>query len=102
MGTQITVQSRISSLVIGFVITRPFLDTVLYILWEIPGWAVTRRRGFVNYYLRVPGLYGSFPAAQASKENSQETANKTSYPRNDPYFVWGKMSCVTKTTVLRL
>ena len=38
----------------------------------ILGGAVTWVRGFVKCFLRVPQLFCSFPAAQASKKNSQK------------------------------
>ena len=39
--------------------------------------------GFVECFLRVPHLYCSFPAAQASKGNSQKIVYKTPYPSNN-------------------
>ena len=58
---------------------------------DVPGRAVTRVRGFVKCFLKVPRLFFSFHAAQASKENSQEIVNKTAYPYNGP-SVWRVMN----------
>ena len=57
------------------------------------GEAVTWRRGFVNNFLRVPELYNSFPAAQASKENSQKGVYKTSSPSKSPSYY-----CITNSS----
>ena len=46
----------------------------------LPGWAVTWSRGFVNYFPRVPQLYCSNNAAQASKGNSQKIVHKNLNP----------------------
>ena len=51
---------------------------------DVLGRAETWVRGFVACFLRVPQLYCSFPAAQASKRNSQKMVYKTSYSISGP------------------
>ena len=54
------------------------------IIGEFLGWIVTWVGGFVKGFLRVPQLFCSFPAAQASKCKSLEIVYKPSYQSNDP------------------
>ena len=53
-------------------------------LQSLVGRAPICERGLVKCFLRVPQSYCSFPAAQASKGNSQKIVYKTSSPSNSP------------------
>ena len=52
--------------------------------WQLFQILLTCVRGFVKYFLRVPQLLCTLPAAQASQGNSLKIVYKTSYPSNSP------------------